>query len=308
MGAPVPLDRVTTLALDPGADVIVAGVVRTSTDGSTFDAPAMFDLDGGGLHLVAAREGHAFVLGATGHPGTGCATAGVASPCLVPRVAELAHERLETRGELAATLTGGIEIESVVVPPPPPAPDPTPAIAVGGAIAFALTALWLVVALLRQRARSAIGRVRSAARQALGATRGDATLERVREEILAMVARARDLDEARRACKKRLSGIDRAALDRKREAHARIASPDAADALAWLTAEQAEVERLESDHASSLLGLARLESALRVVTMRVREHRGTRARVELHDPADEVAVELRIRDETHAEVDRATAS
>ncbi|HEY1691893.1 MAG TPA: hypothetical protein VGG39_07010 [Polyangiaceae bacterium] len=308
MGTPVALDRVTSLALDPGAEVVVAGVVTTSIDGSTFEAPVMFDLDGGGLHVVQAREGHAFVLAPSGHPGTGCAAAGISSPCFVPRISELAHARLEMRGELAATLSGGIVLEGVVVPPPPPAPDPKPAIALGGTVAIVLVAAWLAFAVLRQRARSAIGRVRTAAREALRATRGDPTLDRVREEVSAMLGRAVDLESARRACKARLARIDRTALDRKRDAHARVASPDAADALAWMTAEQAEVERLESDHASSLLGLARLESALRVVAMRVREHRGTRARVARHDPADEAAAELRLRDEALEEADRATAS
>jgi hypothetical protein len=308
MGTPVPLDRVTALALDPGAQVVVAGVVTTPVDGSAFEVPAMFDLGAGGLRVVEARGGHAFALAPTGHAGTACAAAGVASPCLVPRVAELAHQRLETRGELAATLRGGVEIESVVLPPPPPAPDLRPAIAIGGTIALLLAAAWLLAAILRQRARSAIGRLRAAATDALRATRGDPTLDRVREEVMAMLSRAVDLESARRVCRKRLSRIDRAALDRKREAHARAASPEAADTLAWLTAEQAEVERLESDHASSLLGLARLESALRVVAMRVREHRGTRARIARHDPADEAAAELRLRDEALDEADRATAS
>lgn len=308
MGTPVALDRVTSLALDPGAEVVVAGVVKTSIDGSAFEVPTLFDLGAGGLRVVTARDGHAFVLAPTGHAGTSCAAAGVASPCLVPRVAELAHERLETRGELAATLSGRIEIESVVLPPPPPAPDHTPVVALGGAVAVVLTAVWLLATLVRQRARSAFGRVRAAAREALRATHGDATLDRVREEVTAMLARGAELDAARRACRKRLARVDREALDRKRAAHARSASPDAADALAWLTAEQAEVERLESDHASSLLGLARLESALRVVAMRVREHRGTRARVARHDPADEAAAELRMRDEALDEADRATAS
>jgi hypothetical protein len=232
----------------------------------------------------------------------------VASPCFVPRIAELAHARLETRGELAATLSGDIVLEGVVVPPRAAAPDPTPAIAFGGTIAVVLAAAWLTFAVLRQRARSAIGRVRTAAREALRATRGDPTLDRVREEVTAMLGRAADLESARRACKARLARVDRSALDRKRDAHARVASPDAADALAWMTAEQAEIERLESDHASSILGLARLESALRVVAMRVREHRGTRARVARLDPADGAAAELRLRDEALDEADRATAS
>ncbi len=122
-----------------------------------------------------------------------------------------------------------------------------------------------------------------------------------------MLARACDLDRARVACERRLARIDRAALDRKRDAFARSGAPEAAEALAWLTAEQAEAERLASDLSSSVVGLQRIESALRVVTLRVREHRGTRARIARHDPVDAAAAELALRDEASAEADRAAA-
>ena len=120
-----------------------------------------------------------------------------------------------------------------------------------------------------------------------------------------MLARARELDDARRACARRLARIDRATLDRKRDAYARSTSPEAAETLAWLTAEQAEAERLESDLSSSVLGLQRIESALRVVTLRVREHRGTRARIAHHDPVDAAATELHLRDEAEREAEHA---
>lgn len=43
MATPLPLDRVTALVLDPGAQVVVRGVVSTSLDGSTFDVAMQAD-------------------------------------------------------------------------------------------------------------------------------------------------------------------------------------------------------------------------------------------------------------------------
>jgi hypothetical protein len=96
--------------------------------------------------------------------------------------------------------------------------------------------------------------------------------------------------------------MDRTALERRREACARSSSPEAGEALTWLTAECAEAARLESDLASSVVGLERIESALRVVALRTREHRGTRARIAKNDPVDALALELELREEARAEV------
>ena len=318
MATPLPLDRVTALALDPGARVVVHGLVTTSVDGSSFDpvmqwdglspgasrSGGLFDLASGGLTVVEQHpERHEYALAYAGGPAPACAVAGVGAPCLAPRLGELAHERLKTQGELAATLKGGVELEGVIAPPAV-APD------VLGKGALLLTLLLVAafsIALLRWlrgRSRTALGRVRSAGRVALGAIRGDTSLDRLRAEVRSMLARARELDDARRACARRLSKIDRATLDHKRDAYARSTSPEAAETLAWLTAEQAEAERLESDLSSSVLGLQRIESALRVVTLRVREERGTRARIARHDPVDAAAAELSIRDEAQREAER----
>jgi hypothetical protein len=323
MATPLPLDRVTALALDPGASVVVRGLVTTSVDGSAFDAAmqwdglspgasrpgGLFDLEAGGLRLAVQNpETHEYVLASTGTAGAACAAAGAPSPCLVPRLATLAHERLRTQAELAGTLHGGVELQGVVAAPPAPLPPGIVAMATIALFAAVLAGMALVAtAVWRRRARTALGRVRAAAHEALRAVRGDATLDRVRAEVHAMVGRARELDRARAACARRLARIDRAAIDRKRDAFARSSAPDAAEALAWLTAEQAEAERLASDLSSSVAGLQRIESALRVVTLRVREDRGTRARIARHDPVDAAAAELTLRDEARAEADRAAA-
>jgi len=97
--------------------------------------------------------------------------------------------------------------------------------------------------------------------------------------------------------------MDHAALAKRTEACAQSATPDAAEALAWLTAERAEAVRLEGDLAASIAGLERIESALRVVAMRARAHRGVRARATRADPVDAVAAELELREEGLAEAD-----
>ncbi|HEY8041668.1 MAG TPA: hypothetical protein VIF15_17805 [Polyangiaceae bacterium] len=325
MATPLPLDRVTSLAVDPGARVVVRGLATTSVDGSSFDAAmqwdalspgavrpgGLFDLEAGGLRVVEQHpERHQYVLTSTGSAGPACLAAHAESPCLVPRLATLAHERLRTQGELASTLTGGVEVEGVLAPPPG---SPGAETVSGLTLVAVLFGLALAVGLLlgwaRRRARTALGRVRAAARDAMRTLRGgDPTLDRVRVQVRAMVARAKDLEAARRACAQRLRRIDRAALERRREAHARSVAPEAADTLAWLTAECSEASRLESDLSSSILGLQRIESALRVVALRVREHHGTRARVAHGDPVDVAADELHLRDEALSEADRAIAT
>lgn len=330
MATPIALDRVTALALDPGAQLVVHGAVTTSLDGSTFDAAmqadglapgamragGLFDLAAGGLRIVAQRaDRHEYTLVATGAPGVGCAAAGIGSPCLVPRLAQLAHERLKTASELAPTLAGTVAIEGVTTAASleglvaasdqPIAPRMAAAATDVSLVATLFAGAWLARGWLRRRAASAIGRVKSAAREALGVTRHDPTLAGVRAQVHAMVARAEVLDASRRSFAARLAKIDRASLERRRDAAARSPSPDAAEALAWLTAECAEAERLESDLASSLLGLERIESALRVVALRARRGRGTRARVERDDPVDAAALELALREEAAVEADRA---
>jgi hypothetical protein len=296
---PLPLDRVTSLALEEGAQVEVHGRVVTAVDGQSFDPMGLFDFPAGGLRVVehdAARS--AYGLAATGKTGEGCSKIGAPSPCLVPRLNVLAHERLRTVHELAATLSGGIELEAV------PARDPLPEIVskltiLGLCIASALVIAWAAVALSRRGTRTALGRVRIAARQALRATRHDATLEPARNHIRALVDRAIELDAVRRACARKVLRIDRAALARREEACARSHVPEAADALACLTAERAEAARLEGEHAASVVALERIESALRIVALRVGGH-GPPSQP---DPVDALAAELDLRDRAIAEAD-----
>jgi hypothetical protein len=319
MGTPLSIHTVTALSLDPGGQVVVHGAVTTSVDGSVFDvamqadglspgamrAGGLFDLAAGGLRIVQQSvDRHEYTLASTGVPGTGCTAAGIGSPCLVPRIAVLAHERLKTSAELAATLSGGVQIEGVIAPPVPLVePETVSALSSAAVVAALAIGAWAALVRRRRRASSPIGRVRTAAREAIGATQGDPTLQGVRTQVQAMLLRAEQLDTSRRGFATRLARIDRASLERRRDAMARSTSPDAAEALAWLTAECAEAERLQSDLASTLVGLERIESAMRVVSLRAREGRGTRARAEHADPVDATALELVLREEAIVEVE-----
>jgi hypothetical protein len=247
------------------------------------------------------RERHEYVLVATGTAGPACVAAGLPSPCLAPRLAELAHQRLRTGSEFARTLSGSIEME---VAQAPFASLATVREVKDAAILVGVVAFVAALALAARRlARSPMGRVRAASRETMRATRGDATLQGVRAQVRALLARASQLDVARRSCARKLRSIDGAALARRTEACARSPSPDAAEAVEWLTAERAEATRLEGDLASSIAGIERIESALRVVALRVRAHRGVRARAGRADPVDAVATELELREQGLAEVD-----
>ena len=221
--------------------------------------------------------------------------AGVSSPCLVPRLAGLGHDRLQTGAQFASTLQGSVELD---VMEPPAAPLVTFRELATAAVVVGVAALVMALVLAARRlARSPLGRVRAASREAMRATRGDATLQRLHAQVHLLLGRASLLDAARRACARKLRRVDHTALAKRTEACARSTTPDAAEALAWLTAERAEAARLEGDLATSIAGIERIESALRVVAMRAREHRGIRARASRADPVDAVATELDLREE-----------
>jgi hypothetical protein len=305
----LPLDRVTAISMEPGAEVALSGRVTASLDGSSFDAANLFDFAAGGLRVVDTDPAHfAYVLAPTGQSMPACAAAG-GLPCLVPRLDVLAHERLHTASELASTLSGSIELESHAKPGAAPAIVSMLTIFVLG-LGAALALGWAAVAISRRAARTALGRVRIAARQALRATKDDATLAGARTQVRGLVVRARQLDVLRRACARRLARIDRAALARRADACARSTVPIAAGVLASFEAESAAAAQLESDHRAAVLELERIESALRTVALRVAGGGRPRARVRLGpggqavaDPVEALASELDLRDQAIAEAE-----
>jgi hypothetical protein len=316
-----PLDRVTPLS----GEVVVRGELRSSFDGSTFDAvtqrdqfpqlagePAprlggLFDPGAGGLRVVEQDPGtHVYRLAPTGAAGPACEAAGVASPCLVPRLAALAHERLVTAEAFVATLGGRIE-GSPLAPPAPPAVSAEAASALGWLAAGAglLGAAALARHVRRARRASAIGQVRAAAAEARRALRGDATLARAREQIEPLCARAEELDRARSACAARLARLEPARLESRRAAWAGSMSPDAAVALAALDAEAAEADQVAVDLTSAVAGMERIASSLRALVLHARAERGTRAVVAGRDPVEAMRGELALRDDATSEADDA---
>ena len=323
-GSFVPLDRVVPLdiGLKAGGSVTLTGSVQSSFDGTVFDAlvqrsdapnakpyvGGLFDAEAGGLRVVEQHQGtHVYTLAATGAIGRACAAAGVSSPCLATRLPQLAHERLLTQAELARSLSGGVDIDVAATSPSPPEPAKDHGVlglGIAFAAAFAAIASWRFA---RARRNEPLGQVYAAARKARRAIRKDPTLAVVGAQIDDMVLRAQRLDEARRACSKKHAGMDLRGIDAKRASWARSGAAEAPEVLEWLTAEAAEAARLRVDISSSMVGLDRIASALRVLALRARDHRGTRARVATHDPVDALASELSIRDEAIAETDKVTA-
>jgi hypothetical protein len=280
----LPLDRVTALAMESGTRVTLRGRVTASFDGSSFDAGRLFDFAAGGLEVIGADPARfAYVVEATGRDAPACARVGSPSPCLMPRLDVLAHERLRSAAELASTLSGNVELESR-----PPNSAGAGIIGTLGAAgicaAAALGAAWLAIALRRRLGRSALLRVRGAARRAMRATRGDATLDPVRRQIRSLVDRARQLDALRRDCARKLGRMDRGA------------------ALVSLPAERDAAARVARDHASAVVEIARIESALRAVALRSDSRTGVSPRADL---VAALVTELDLRDQAIAEADTA---
>jgi hypothetical protein len=312
-----PLDRITPLS----GEVVLRGELRSSLDGSTFDAVTqldkfppldevtprlggLFDPRSGGLRVVEQDPAtHVYRLAPAGSVGPACEAAGVPSPCLVPRIEELAHERLVTVEAFGATLGGRIEAE--VLSPPVVSPATESAFAWLAAGVGLLGAAALAHRVRRARRASAMGQVRAAAADARRALRGDATLARARAQIEPLLARAEELDRAGRACAARLSRLEPARLASRRAAWAASTSPDAPVALAALDAEAAEADQVAADLASAVAGLERIASSLRALVLRARAERGTRAVVAGHDPVEAMRGELALRDDATDEADGA---
>jgi hypothetical protein len=301
-------NAIVPLSLHAGDGLMVNGSLRTTFDGTVFDAATrtqgavttlggLYDLAGGGLRIVEMDSvAHVVKLAATGEDAPGCRAAGFAGPCLIPRTASLAHERLLSAEEFENTLVGALEATELRRPEPLVAPKTLKTMirvfASIGALALALVA----IAWMRARRRSPLGQVHEAAREARARTRGDATLAAVGAEIDALVARAVELDGARRANEKKRSKIDRAEIERSKRSWGQSAAPEAAQVCRWLSAESAEADRLDADLSASKAGIEQIATSLRVIALHAREHRGVRVRVGADNPLDTVGRELALRD------------
>ncbi len=316
------LDRVVPLT----GELVLRGELRSALDGSTFDAvtqhdrfPALsgggasarlgglYDPDAGGLRVVEQDpEQHVYRLAPNGKMGVACRLAGVDEPCLVPRLAALAHERLVTADELAATLSGHIEADLL-----PGAGLPRPSVSQTRALLWlagfgALLGTWAQVRRGRRAQRqTTFGQVRVAAAQARRALRGEPTLARARDRIPALLVRAEQLEGTRRDCVLRLARLDAAGLQRRRAAWAGSSAPDAPAALSALAVEAGEAEQLGADLAAAVAGMERIASVLRTLALRARADRGTRAVAADDDPVDALLGELALRDAAASEAEGA---
>ncbi len=305
----VHLDRPQHLALRRGDTLVMHGHVASDHDGMAWDAlthddgkevseGGLYVLDGVGLRVEkheAARHLTRFI--ATGEPAPRCAAAGVAPPCLVPRVAALAHERLLTTDAFVATLRGSMVIAEVPAPVPVSFGQRAGRV-IGSTLALGLPLAALVLLFIARRRRSPIGRIHTAARDARAAIRLDPTMARVGAEIDGLVARGQELVDAREVHLARRVRLDRDAVERKLAIWSRRSGAAAEETLEWLRKERAEIDKLDADIASCDEALEQIAASLRVIALSGRARRDERPRA-----LTEVRDELAFRERARAELD-----
>lgn len=165
--------------VEPGNEIVLRGVVRSTFDGSIIDAATttwpdgapggasvdaggLVDLTAGGFHLEKRDpKTHEVVAVATGKPAPACEAAHVASPCVALRTLQQARSRLLLASDWQRSLDGRITVETTT-PTPPPAYAPitrvfTPAV---GAAALAVLLVGLAWFVLARRKRSPVYQMR----------------------------------------------------------------------------------------------------------------------------------------------------
>jgi hypothetical protein len=314
------LEHVFPVDLPPGGELVVRGAVRTSFDGAVFDAATrtdtladgslstraggLFDLEAGGLRVASlVPSAHEVHLVATGADAPACAALGLKGACLVPRSNALAHERLMTRAEFLASLSGSLQADALA--PTPPSLARAYAADIGILLAIGVLAMFaaIFVRALRNRRSSAFGQVEAAARAADAAIGNDVDVLPLREQIAPLLARARDLEQARRMCERKLARVDRRKLEQRRLRWTASTDPAAAETLAWINREIVEATRLEQDLRTTHAGLARIESALRVLACNARSRREVEPSTAEADPVRIAQRELDLREEAVREAE-----
>lgn len=300
--------RPLALSLRPGDSVVVEGLVATQHDGVAWDAVShleggafvpggLYRLDGVGLRVAQHDPStHRTRLVATGDSAPTCALAGLPAPCLVPRLPELAHERLLTTEAFVATLRGTLAVSELRVPPPPPFWHRY-AKAIGAVLALGVPAIVLALLGLARRRRSPLGQVFAAAAEARRVVADDPTMARVGAEIDELVCRAERLDRAHAGHVRRRARFDRAAVERRLAGLGPETEANAETRL-WLRDELAEIDRLDADVAATAAGLEQIAASLRVITLSGRAARGQRPERLTH-----VRDELALRERARVEVE-----
>lgn len=274
LGSGLALEAPTHLPMRPGEHVTLRGALVTSHDGARLDAsasyaqdgavrgPGLFDLAAGGLRLAGSGTvAHDVRVLADEQPGAGCVAAGVASPCLLPRLGSLAHERLLTTVDFAGTLRGRLELVRA-----PVVPAAVAFLRLSERVGFALAGLTvlvgLAVAFVRWRRALAArpwGEVRTAAREVRALLGDDGTLGEVRRQVSELVERAERIERARRSAA-RLVG-------REGLRPAGAASAWMEDATAELSREDAARARLRAEVQAHEASLRKIASALRTACL-----------------------------------------
>jgi len=304
----IPLDRIASVPLAADEQLRIDGAVRSSFDGSTWNAArsgaagadvgtGWLDFAAGGLRVVGEDAKTQAVEVVPNGTGSACVAAGVASPCLVPRVDAIAHDRLLSRSELLGTVSGTFSVSAV--PKPTVIPPLMPRLMRAAAGVASILALYAGLRAWRASASSAIGRVRRLARRARAVVSSDPTMAPLASRIDAMCERAERLAATRDKCVARLGKIDLRGLERRRAVYALDVGSDAKAVLSWIDAERREADMLAHDIKACDAALEQIASAIAVI-----EHRshGER-RVAAGDLLDEVGSELRARDAAIAEVE-----
>lgn len=132
---PIDLTRpIVHVDIEPGGTIILRGAFHSTHDGSVVDAATttwlsaapggssvdsdgLFDLEGGGFHLVSRNpDTHEVVAVATSGPAEACNAYHVRSPCLALRTTHQANRRMMTTEEWTRSLQGGMQLEVQAAP------------------------------------------------------------------------------------------------------------------------------------------------------------------------------------------------
>lgn len=306
------VDDANIAGLPIGARVHMVGSLTSRFDGTRFDAasrtdlmpdgsthtrlPGFFDLEAGGLEVAEHNvEQHDVILRVRNAASPACAAIGRAAPCLVPRIADLARERLLTESEFRSTLTGAMRLADVSTIETR-APLLSWSAFMGSA---ALLGLAGTIAIRAQRG-SVESATRRLARLARERTKSDPTLASVHASVTDLVTQADGLERAGKTARDVL-----AAIDGKNEALLRERAADASahqDLRAAATRELTEIDRLRADVRAADAGVERVHAALRTIALAARTDRGVRVATQ-GDAAADAFEALTIRDEAASEVE-----
>jgi hypothetical protein len=147
------------------------------------------------------RSRHRARLGVVKGGGARCHALGLTAPCFLPRLQELAHERLLSEDQFGATLSGEFRLIEVQASRPELGVLFTSPLAAG----LSLAAAWL---LWRRRRQEPLASVLRLAKRARTAMRGLAEFAALDARVDELVARAKALELARREGVRKLKQAD----------------------------------------------------------------------------------------------------